>query len=148
MFKQSWCQDVTRGLPRLPQIGTIVWYAIKTWTFLVKKCLFIILIGIISASDFWTKWHRYYRYCQCRFGESTCEMLISLLPAGAVGIHHSPGMHALGLPTTLVISQPPDTSVFLTKPVWLCPLRLPVPGSPNLLHGAECWGTAGLHFLV
>lgn len=134
-------------LPRLPRIGSIVWYAIKTWAFLAKRFIFIILIGIIATFNFWTKWYRYIDTVSVGFGKAPVRCS-SLLPAGAVGIHHSPGMHALGLLTVLVISQPPGTSMFLTKPVWVCLLRLPMPGSPTLLHRAECWGKAGLHRLV
>lgn len=42
--------------------------------------------------------------------------------------------------------QPPGTSMCLTKPLWLCPLWLPTPGSPTHLLMAECWAKQGCTF--
>lgn len=52
-FKQTVVVSVLGpwGFPRLPSIGSVAGYAIKTWAFLVKRCFSIILIGVISTFE-------------------------------------------------------------------------------------------------
>lgn len=135
------------GLPGLPSISGIVYYAIKTWAFLFKRCFFIILIGVISKFESISLdlgLSDRIDTVSVGFGKAPvrCTSPCFQLEQSVSTILWECTAASPGLLAILVIPQPAGTSPFLTKPVQLCPLWLPTPGSPTLLRTAGLWGKA------
>lgn len=138
------------GLPRLPTVGSLVHYAIKTRAVLVKGCFFIILIGVIFTFESISldlglsdpidtvsvSFGKAPVRCSspCFQVEQSVSTILWEHTAASPGVAGHPG-------------RPPATWYlhvsYKTSPV--VPTVASHDWFPNpLLHVAECWGKAGL----